>query len=71
MASNAAALLFIENQASVSDPSARTGSFFEVPDSTVSSSNGVPDSITFFLQTNAITDDITNHNISGPSTGVR
>jgi prepilin-type N-terminal cleavage/methylation domain-containing protein len=63
MEQNALALIYIENQAAVSNPGARTGTFLEIPDtSTVT---------TTYLQTSASSDDITNHNISGPSTGVR
>ena len=66
MADNTARLLFIENQASQSDPSARTGSFFEVPN------NGSNlNSTTIFLQTNVGLDDISNHNIQATGTGVR
>jgi prepilin-type N-terminal cleavage/methylation domain-containing protein len=68
MQQSAWALLFIENQASVSDPvitasTGRTGSFFETPDT--------GSVTTLYLQKNATMDDITNHNISGPTTGVR
>ena len=58
-------LIFIENQAAVSDPLARMGSFYEIPDA------GSAAAATSYLQKNANSDDITNHNISGISTGVR
>ena len=64
MEANALALIYIENQASVSNPLARSGSFFETPDASVSST-------TVYLSKTANSDDITNHNISGISTGVR
>ncbi len=64
MEANALALIYIENQASVSNPLARSGSFFETPDASVSST-------TVYLSRTANSDDITNHNISGISTGVR
>ena len=63
MQQNALNLITIENQAAVSDPTLRTGTYSQVPDTA--------SALTTFLQQNANSDDITNHNISGPSTGVR
>jgi prepilin-type N-terminal cleavage/methylation domain-containing protein len=62
---NALYLNYIENQAAVCDPVARrgTGAFWEIPDA--------GNATTHYLQTSANGDDITNHNISGISTGVR
>ena len=61
-------LIYIENQAGVTDPLARinssSGSFFETPDTGNSKA-------TVYLSAQANGDDITNHNISGISTGVR
>ena len=65
MEQHALSLLFIENQASVSDPLARSGHFYEIPDP------GSGTTATLYLQNNTNSDDITNHNISGISTGVR
>jgi hypothetical protein len=56
-------LIYIENQAAVSDPTARGGVFYEIPDT--------GSATTIYLQQNANSDDITNHNIAGISTGVR
>jgi prepilin-type N-terminal cleavage/methylation domain-containing protein len=63
---NALLLNYIENQAAVCDPVARlsSGSFWETPSS-------VSNLTTLYLQQTANADDITNHNISGISTGVR
>ncbi len=55
-------LTFIENQAAQADPSGRTGSFWEVPSNSMT---------TTYLQNEAGIDDISNHNLSSPSTGVR
>ena len=65
MDQNTALLLFIENQASQTDPSPqrRTGSFYEVPDASTAT--------TVFLQGNVGLDDITNQNLQTPSSGVR
>ncbi len=63
METNALRLIFNENQASQSDPNSRTGVFFEVPDASSST--------TIFLQTNVGLDDISNHNIQAPGSGVR
>ena len=63
---NALWLNYIENQAAVSDPTARSGSFFEIPDTGTSNATA-----TTYLYGVANSDDITNHNISGISTGVR
>ena len=60
---NSQALLFIENQASQTDPTKRTGSFLEVPDASTAT--------TVYLQTNAGLDDITNQNLQTSSSGVR
>ncbi len=57
-------LIYIENQAAQSDPTARSGSFYEVPAAT-------SNTVGIFLQTDAALDDISNHNIQSPSTGVR
>jgi prepilin-type N-terminal cleavage/methylation domain-containing protein len=66
MEKNARHLIYIENQAAQFDPDPRIsgsgGSFFELPQSTAT---------TVFLQINAAADDISNHNVSAPSTGVR
>ena len=70
MEQNALALIYIENQAAVSDPLARTGSFFEIPDANAVNNN-MYTTATTFLSGSANSDDITNHNISGISTGVR
>jgi prepilin-type N-terminal cleavage/methylation domain-containing protein len=71
MEHNALALIYIENQAAVNDPVWRlgssSGSFFE--EVTPVSASGTTASA--FLSTSANSDDITNHNISGISTGVR
>jgi prepilin-type N-terminal cleavage/methylation domain-containing protein len=64
MEKNALALNYIENQASVSDPTVRTGPYFQTPDTGASA-------VTTYLNQSANSDDITNHNISGISTGVR
>ncbi len=64
MEANTLSLIFIENQASQTNPSARSGSFFEIPDTG-------PSATTVFLQTNVGLDDISNHNIQTPGTGVR
>jgi hypothetical protein len=69
METNALMLIYIENQAAVSDPVWRlnnaSGSFFEAtaPYSGTTASQ--------YLSTSANVDDITSHNISGISTGVR
>ena len=68
---NVSALVLIENQASQSDPSfaktlstpGRTGIFYEIPNFSTSTSQ--------YLRNNAGLDDISNHNTSAPSTGVR
>ena len=60
---NALRLIFNENQALQSDPALRTGSFFEVPDASSST--------TRYLQKDVGLDDISNHNIQAPSSGVR
>ena len=85
MESNAQLLIYIENQAAVSDPvpssTARVGSFYELPQPVGTS----PSPTSIYLQGGTVTasnlnlqgengvnsDDITNHNISGISTGVR
>ncbi len=64
---NAQALILVENQARVSDPTVYSGSFHEIPDYP----NAGGTNLTTYLQGTAVLDDITNHNISGPSTGVR
>ena len=61
---NAFKLIYIENQASQSDPTVRSGAFLELPDISTSPT-------TIFLQSNAGLDDISNHNIQAPSSGVR
>jgi prepilin-type N-terminal cleavage/methylation domain-containing protein len=71
---NALTLIYVENQAAVNDPVLRlgpnSGSFYEGPDTPVLS-NGLYSTATAFLANSANSDDITNHNISGISTGVR
>ena len=64
---NNSRLLLIENQASQTDPTGRTGSFFEIPNGTSTAAT----TVTVYLQNNAGLDDISNHNTSAPSTGVR
>ena len=65
MAANTSRLIFIENQASQSnpDPHSRQGSFLQTPDKSTTT--------TAYLQTNAGLDDISNHNIQAPGSGVR
>ena len=67
IATNTQYLTLIENQAAQEDPrpSARSGSFWEAVLGTGGSA------ITYYLQNVAGPDDITNHNISAPGTGVR
>ena len=62
---NAQKLIYIENQAAVSDPNARSGVYFQIPDT------GSGTTATTYLNQQANADDITNQNISGISTGVR
>jgi prepilin-type N-terminal cleavage/methylation domain-containing protein len=72
MEQNALALIYIENQAAVSDPTQRNGLFFEIPDNpNAKTSNQKYTTATPYLNGSANSDDITNHNISGISTGVR
>ncbi len=59
------ALNYIENQAAQADPLGRSGSFLETP------SNPANSAVSNFLATDASTDDISNHNLSAPTTGVR
>ena len=73
---NTKLLLMIENQASQTDPNLanRAGHFYEVPNGYSSSASGfstTPTGTTLYLQSNAGLDDISNHNNSAPSTGVR
>ncbi len=63
--SNALSLLYIENQASQADPLNRLGSFLEAPASAGSNA------LSTFLALDASTDDVSNHNIQAPTTGVR
>ena len=72
---NVTSLVLIENQASQSDPTfdktlptpGRTGAFFQIPNGSTTTVT----STTIYLQNNAGLDDISNHNTSAPSTGVR
>jgi hypothetical protein len=63
MEANALYLTYIENQAAQADPVNRQGSFYESPQAATPT--------TIYLQTNAALDDISNQNVSAPSTGVR
>jgi prepilin-type N-terminal cleavage/methylation domain-containing protein len=72
---NALTLIYVENQAAVADPVWRlqlsggaSGSFWEIP-APPSTSTAV--TVTPYLGGSTNSDDITNHNISGISTGVR
>jgi len=70
---NALSLIFNENQAAQFSPLGRTGSFLEVcptPSSTPQPPYDVM-ATTLYIQGNAKLDDISNHNIQAPSTGVR
>lgn len=69
MDQNTALLVFIENQAAQSDPQRRTGSFYEKPDPP--DLNTSPSATTVYLQNNVGLDDVTNHNLQTPSSGVR
>ena len=62
---NSLLLNFIESQASQADPLGRSGAFLEQPLTAGSSA------VSTFLATDATTDDISNHNLSAPTTGVR
>ncbi len=62
---NTMVLNYIESQASQADPLNRSGSFLEIP---ASSGNSA---VSTFLTLDASTDDISNHNLSAPTTGVR
>lgn len=69
MEANALALIYVENQAAVSDPVWRlgtgSGSFFEIPAPYTNATAST------YLSTTSNVDDITNHNLAGISTGVR
>ena len=61
-------LTLIENQASQTDPLDRSGAFSQNP---TTSTTGIGFTTTQYLRNIAGTDDITNHLISAPGTGVR
>ncbi len=64
MEANALSLIYIENQASQSDPVRDNKyAFLEVPNTSTATY--------LYLQQNAGLDDISNHNVSAPTTGVR